>query len=524
MGLLSALSVAAVTALCYGFVRLVQVRRLGRDLPQPPHSFWFGHLRLLGELAKAYPHNTYIHHFLISIARDYDFPDIFYLDLWPFSKPTLVVCNHELVAQMTTERNFAKDSEVEKYLRPFLGKHSIISVNGPQWKALHAIFAPAFSPAYIRSMADGMVDEVLLMHNRLTQMAKSGETFSATELNINMTFNVIGRAIFNSPFHNEEGESTTAIFRKGLDYAFKSGLDRIQKLRYVTRTRSIVRKIDQYIKGKVTQRFDELKNEDQSVIKKSKSVMDLVLRQRLDTPGGIAGDREFMNVATSNIKSFLVAGHETTAFTLGFAYMLLSKNPEVLRKVREEHDRVFDPDFQRTVEMIRTNPEKLYDLHYTTGIIKETLRLFPIGSVARTATKDLPFFYKGKELPIDGFMILVCNLAMHYNPEIFPAPTKFQPERYTTQEIPKDAWRPFERGYRRCIGQDLAMMEMRIVLLLVLRTFDFETVGANPYKNPAAKYTDLDTVYGDLAFQRMALTARPKGGQDMKVSFASGQV
>lgn len=63
--------------------------------------------------------------------------------------------------------------------------------------------------------------------------------------------------------------------------------------------------------------------------------------------------------------------------------MVLSKHPEVLKKAREEHDSVFSPDLNRTVEMIRAHPEKLNDLHYTTAIIKETLRLFPVGSVAR---------------------------------------------------------------------------------------------------------------------------------------------
>ncbi|EEH22863.2 hypothetical protein PABG_05074 [Paracoccidioides brasiliensis Pb03] len=299
----------------------------------------------------------------------------------------------ELAAQVTTEQAFPKDPVVNEFLSPFLGKSSIISVNGAKWKALHSIFAPAFSPAYVRTLTDD-------------------------------------------------------------------------------------------------------KQED------------------------IVGDRDFMEMAISNIKSFLAAGHETTAHTLGYIFMLLSKHPDALQKARLEHDQVFDPDFKRTVELIRAHPERLYDLHYTTGIIKESLRLFPIGSAARTSAKGLHVMYEGKKLPLTDQIILVCNMIIHYNPEIFPSPGDFQPERFTTQIVPKDAWRPFERGLRGCIGQDLAMMEMRMVLLIVLRSFDFETLGTNERKYPAATYTNLHTIFGDLVYQRQSLTARPLGNQDMKVKFA----
>ena len=65
------------------------------------------------------------------------------------------------------------------------------------------------------------------------------------------------------------------------------------------------------------------------------------------------------------------------------------------------------------------------------------------------------------------------------------------------------------------------MMEMRVVLLLVLRSFDFETIGMEPNKSPKSTHTDLDTIYGDQVFQDMGVGARPRGGHQMKVKFAS---
>lgn len=72
-----------------------------------------------------------------------------------------------------------------------------------------------------------------------------------------------------------------------------------------------------------------------------------------------------------------------------YIWMLLSAFPEVLRKLREEHDRVFDTDFDRTLELLHENPSLIKSLHYTTAVIHETLRLFPIGMTARKAPPNL---------------------------------------------------------------------------------------------------------------------------------------
>jgi cytochrome P450 len=64
--------------------------------------------------------------------------------------------------------------------------------------------------------------------------------------------------------------------------------------------------------------------------------------------------------------------------------MLLSAFPHALQKLRDEHDRIFDKDFVKTVAMLRENPGLVNQLKYTTAVINETLRMFPIGSVIRS--------------------------------------------------------------------------------------------------------------------------------------------
>ncbi|OJD12477.1 hypothetical protein AJ78_06931 [Emergomyces pasteurianus Ep9510] len=512
----------AATACSYTVSRFLHARRACRDLPQPPHSFWFGHLIIAGKIFSCYPPDSYFHHLLISLSREYDLPDLFYLDLWPFANPMVVLCAPELAAQITTEQAYPKDPAVGHYLSPFLGKSSILSVSGPKWKALHSIFVPAFAPAYIRTMADGILDEVLIYHDNLCQLAKSKQPFSMSSVTIELTFNVIGRAVFKNPFHNEKGRKFMKNFKSGLDHAFNGALSTCNWLLNMVPKWILVWKVNRYIKKKVTSRFAKLRSGEMPSVNKSRTILDLLLQQKLDSSKGISGDSEFIEVAVSNIKTFLAAGHETTAHTIGYVFMLLSKRPEVVRKAREEHDTAFSPDFNRTVEMIRENPEKLYELHYTTGIIKETLRLFPVSSVARAKGEGMTFMYNGKPLNLTDQVLIICHLAIHYNEKAFPSPCEFQPERFITQTVPKDAWRPFERGARGCIGQDLAMMQMRMVLLITLRSFEFEALGINPHDNSMASYTTLDKEFGNLIYQMQSLSARPIGGQNMIVRFAKG--
>jgi hypothetical protein len=68
------------------------------------------------------------------------------------------------------------------------------------------------------------------------------------------------------------------------------------------------------------------------------------------------------------------------------------------------------------------------------------------------------------------------------------------------------------------MGQELAMDELRIILLLTLRSFDFELVGAKPYSNRTAVFTDLDEVVGDFAFQEYSMEAKPRLGMPMRVT------
>ncbi|MFI1716689.1 cytochrome P450 [Streptomyces sp. NPDC053513] len=166
---------------------------------------------------------------------------------------------------------------------------------------------------------------------------------------------------------------------------------------------------------------------------------------------------------------FLLAGHETTATSLGFALHLLGRHPEVLKRAHEEVDRVLDG---RTPDA-----GDLDALPYVTRVLKETMRLFPaapaIGRRAVAAT-----VIDGVTIPA-GADVIVSSWVTHRHPAYWEDAERFDPDRFTPEAEagrPRYAWFPFGGGPRACIGQHFSMLESVIALAMILQKYGFEAV------------------------------------------------
>lgn len=174
--------------------------------------------------------------------------------------------------------------------------------------------------------------------------------------------------------------------------------------------------------------------------------------------------------------TLLLAGHETTASTMSWAFYLLDKHPEAWERVHAEAVEVFSngtPDV-----------EALHRLRFTGNVIQETLRLYPpVWLLPRIAEEADEI---GGYLVSAGADVLISPYLIHRNPDLWADPLRFDPDRFDQQGTPgghRYAYIPFGAGPRFCIGNNLGMMEATLVLSAVARDLrlrrvpDYEVVG-----------------------------------------------
>jgi cytochrome P450 len=168
-----------------------------------------------------------------------------------------------------------------------------------------------------------------------------------------------------------------------------------------------------------------------------------------------------------------LAGHETTALTLSWAWYLLAQNSEVEEKFHAELDEVLGGRTPTVADMPR--------LKYTEMIAKESMRLYPPAyGVAREALTD---FELGGYRVRAGSQLFMFQWAMQRDPRYFTEPNRFHPERWNEEfsnSLPKYAYFPFGGGPRVCIGSYFAMMEVVLLLATIGSKFRFSLLPEYP--------------------------------------------
>ena len=268
------------------------------------------------------------------------------------------------------------------------------------------------------------------------------------------------------------------------------------------------RRMNNYVSKEIERRFARLRNMEDHSQKHGRSIIDLVLTAYLSENTARktqSMDSTFKKFTMSQIKLFLFSGHDTTSSTVCYIFYTLITKPAVLARVRAEHDTILGLDAFKVAPLIASNPFLLNQLPFTTAVIKETLRLYPAVSSTRAGE---PNFYVaddiGRQYPTDGFLVRANPQTIHRDPAYWHRPDDFVPERWlAAADDPlhpiKGAWRPFEHGPRNCIGQELAMIEMKVIMVMTVRRFDFKLA----YKDvDGVKGTNgINTVHGERGYQ-----------------------
>ncbi|ULU03592.1 hypothetical protein L3Y34_016816 [Caenorhabditis briggsae] len=191
---------------------------------------------------------------------------------------------------------------------------------------------------------------------------------------------------------------------------------------------------------------------------------------------------------------FVIGGFDTTALALSYVTYLLTVNPEVQKKVREEVDAEFGDS---EIEF-----EKLGRLKYMDCVIKEALRLYPLASISNSRKCMHTTTVNGVEIEA-GVYVQMDTWTLQRDPAIWGDDAMdFKPERWESakQSEYKGAYIPFGLGPRQCIGMRLAVMEQKVLLTHILKKYSFETGPSTsiPLKLVGSATTSPENVFVQL--------------------------
>ena len=215
----------------------------------------------------------------------------------------------------------------------------------------------------------------------------------------------------------------------------------------------------------------------------------LVFARDVDGDGAAMSEEHLRDEAVT----LLIAGHETTAATLAWAWLMLAQHPEVADRLAAEVNEVTGGRAPTVEDLPR--------LRYAEWVFHETLRLYP-SALAMPRQAQKPVVLGGYTLP-KGAIVMVSAWCAHRDPRHWEQPDRFNPDRWAPEvaaKRPKYAYFPFSGGARSCVGEGFAVVEGTLVLAALARTWK---AALKPGYKP-----EIESLF----------TLRPKGGLPMTLS------
>jgi cytochrome P450 len=318
-----------------------------------------------------------------------------------------------------------------------LGPSSILLLDGARHKRERKLLMPPFHGERMRLYSDMMgeiidqsidnwpVETSFPVHSRLQQI----------------TLDVILRAVFGADDDVLVSELRARLIR---------WLNSISRPLTVWKSFIQLRYIDRLL-------YDQIARRRGSTEKGRTDIMAMLVAAR-DEDGQPMSDEEIRD----EIITMLVAGHETTATSLAWVIYRLLENPHVLATAQAEVKSVTGDGLQAS----RPTAEQITELSYLDAVIKETARLNPVLPIAvRLLETDTRI---GNYELSAGSIVAPCIYLTHRQPELWPEPEAFKPDRFMGRRVDPYTFFPFGGGVRYCLGAAFATYEMKIVLARVL--------------------------------------------------------
>ncbi|WP_051133439.1 cytochrome P450 [Nocardia paucivorans] len=337
-----------------------------------------------------------------------------------------------------------------------LGEGQLTTNDLDYWRAQRSLIHPAFSHSHVKKFADDITTGAAAMLDRWDSGA--GQFRDIYDDHVRLLLTVTGRILFGLDLSDGTDPITEAM-----DAAFGFIMKRVNAPVKLPQgfpsptARRVARKVgelDNVVRGLIAERRREGAE--------TSDVLTALVRAR-DEGGRGMSEENLLN----EIKTLLVAGHESPANALSWACYLLARHPRIQERLAEQ---VRDLLGDRTPTFA-----DLPGLSYCRMVLEETMRLYPPAwIVERTPITDDEI--GGYHVPA-GARVTLCMYYIHRDERLWDAPEEFRPERFddtADAERPKFAFFPFSGGPRICLGKDLSMTEMTLILAMTVQRFRLE--------------------------------------------------
>jgi cytochrome P450 len=338
--------------------------------------------------------------------------------------------------------------EGNQVLAPVLGKNSVLVLDEKPHMSQRKLLLPPFHGARMQGYEQTMSE----IAEREIETWPTGAPYKLRPRMQAMTLEIILQTVFGVRGGERMGELRAAL-REFLDLTTNPqillpllllGPSRVRKFPPFRRR---VDRVDELIYREIAERRAAADVEQRD------DVLSMLIAARHED-GSSMRDEEMRD----ELLTLLVAGHETTATSLSWAIERLARNPEKLERLR--------------AEVLEGREE------YLTATIQETLRLRPVISIVlRRLTEAVEI--GGYELPA-GVSVAPCVYLVHRNPEVYPEPQRFLPERFLERPPGTYTWIPFGGGVRRCLGASFAQFEMAVVLKQLVKRHRIRPANPKP--------------------------------------------
>ena len=355
---------------------------------------------------------------------------------------------------VTNHRNYTKGVGLDR-VRILLG-NGIMTSEGEPWRRQRRMIQPFFHRRVIEqfgALVDRCVEERLA---RWQEAAARGVTIDITDEMSELTLDIVVGSIFGTDVAWLTAQTGVNPFQIVTEQSARN-LQFAYKFRSLTR---LVAEVAEKRRAANEEHFDFLA---------------MLMAARDKDTGQPMSERELLD----EVMTLVVAGHETSASALSWAWYLLATHPAALARLQAEVD--------GAAPATGLSFQGSENFRYTQAVLQEAMRLYPPGWLLSRRT-IAPDMLSGFPVPA-GADVMLSPYLIHRHPAYWEQPEEFRPERFIdAASDPRDAWIyiPFAAGPRHCVGENFAMYEMIVHMTRVVRDWRLEHVDEGPIEVEAA--------------------------------------